>query len=249
MQNLKKYLILGVSGATGSTIAKKLLEDGAYVCGTARDMSSTESLAAQYPERFRAMPWASSDGPDALKALCDEAAAWNETGLDGVVVAIGSIYLKPAHMTRETEWQDVLLTNLSVPFWAARAALPHLTKSPHSSMVFFSSVAAQVGLSNHDAIAAAKAGVEGLVRSLAATYASKGVRVNAIAPSLTKSKMSSRFGETVFQNSARNHPLGRTGEPQDLSSMAVFLLSDKSEWITGQIFSVDGGMSSLRMPL
>ncbi|MEO5668332.1 MAG: SDR family oxidoreductase [Bdellovibrionota bacterium] len=242
----KKHVILGASGSTGHALTLKLLAEGAQVFGIVRNRASIEDLEAQFPDRFRYAVWSSDEGPEALKVLIDEAAAWQSTPLSGLVVAVGSILIKPAHLTRESEWQETLLLNLTIPFWAARSTLPYLMTVPGASMVFFSSVAAHVGLPNHEAIAAAKAGLEGLVRSLAATYASKGVRINAIAPSLTRSKMSSRFGEAVFKASERTHPLGRVGSPEDLALAARFLLSEDASWITGQVLGVDGGMSALR---
>ena len=119
-------------------------------------------------------------------------------------------------------------------------------KKNKGSIVLFSTVAAQRGFTNHAIIASTKAAVEGLTVSLAAEFAPN-IRVNCIAPSLTKSKISSFLlkNENIAESIAKMHPLKRLGEGHDSSSVANFLLSDSSSWITGQILGVDGGRSSL----
>jgi NAD(P)-dependent dehydrogenase (short-subunit alcohol dehydrogenase family) len=242
----KKYLVLGAGGAVGSELCRRLLAAGAFVSAFVRDPAQMKELSEKFPHRLRVEVWSFEEGSDALKARVDASAVWADRPLSGLVVAVGSILVKPAHLTRDADWQQTMDLNLTLPFWAARAALAHLTATPGASLVFFSSVAARLGLPNHEAIAAAKAGLEGFVRSLAATYAPRGVRANAVAPSLTRSKMSARFGDGVFRSSAETHPLKRTGEAADLASAALWLLSPEQSWVTGQVLGVDGGLSSLR---
>jgi NAD(P)-dependent dehydrogenase (short-subunit alcohol dehydrogenase family) len=115
-------------------------------------------------------------------------------------------------------------------------------------VVLFSTAAAAVGLPNHEAIAAAKAGVEGLVRSAAATYASQGLRFNAIAPGLVRTPLSARItsSETALKASVAMHPLGRIGEPDEVASLAAWLLGPDATWATGQVYTLDGGLAALR---
>ena len=128
----------------------------------------------------------------------------------------------------------------------AAKSLAELLGAANGSIVFFSTVAANKGFPNHSIIAAAKSGIEGLTRSLAAELAPH-VRVNCIAPSLTKTPLSSQLlsNDTVAKAIAAAHPLGRLGEAEDIAQAAAFLLSDASSWITGQIVSVDGGRGAL----
>ena len=126
--------------------------------------------------------------------------------------------------------------------------MPTLKKSTNDpSIVFFSTVAVKTGMPFHASIAGAKGAVEGLTTSLAAEYAPK-VRVNCISPSLTETPLSEKItsNEKMRQASAERHPLKRIGKPDDIASVAVFLLSDESSWITGQNISCDGGMSNLK---
>ena len=116
------------------------------------------------------------------------------------------------------------------------------------SIVLMSSAAAMVGLPNHDAIAAAKAGVIGLMRSAAATYAAYGIRVNAVAPGLVDTPMSRSItsNETSLNASIAMHPLGRIGTPEDVASAICWLLGPLSTWVTGQAIGVDGGLATLK---
>jgi 3-oxoacyl-[acyl-carrier protein] reductase len=241
-----KYLVVGASSATGQQICARLLNEGAHVFGITRNADELGDLAHKYPDNLELQSWSLEEGPDALKTVVQNAASWKDLNLAGLAVCAGSILIKSAHHTKDPEWDQTIALNLTLPFWVARAALPHLTKGHGASMVFFSSVAARVGLPNHEAIAAAKAGLEGLVRSLAATYASRGVRANVIAPSLTRSKMSGQFSDAVFKASSQMHPLKRVGEPGDLASAALWFLSPEQSWVTGQVLGVDGGLSIAR---
>ena len=109
-------------------------------------------------------------------------------------------------------------------------------------------MAARAGLSNHEAIAAAKAGVIGLTLSAAATYARQHIRINCVAPGLVRSPLTRKLteSEAALKASTNMHPLGRIGEPSDVASALAWLLDPEQSWVTGQVLGVDGGLSSLR---
>ena len=121
-----------------------------------------------------------------------------------------------------------------------------LDSSEQSSIVVFGSIAATMGIPFHTSVAASKGAIEGFAKALAAEYAPK-IRVNVVAPSLTNTPLANKFinSESKQEKSAARHPSKRLGKPEDIANMATFLLSEKSSWITGQIFHVDGGMSTL----
>lgn len=140
----------------------------------------------------------------------------------------------------------VLQANLYSSFATIRGAA-NAMRDTAGSVVLVSTAAARIGIPNHEAIAAAKAGVEGLARSAAASYASKGIRVNVVAPGLVKSEMSRSIwaNESAAAASVEMHALGRLGEPQDIASMIVWLLNPANDWITGQVIGIDGGLGSV----
>lgn len=166
--------------------------------------------------------------------------------LDGLANCVGSILLKPAHLTSEEEWDAVVAANLKSAYAAVRAAARVMTTG--GSIVLVSSAAARLGLANHEAIAAAKAGVIGLTLSAAATYAPKGIRVNAVAPGLVRTPLTARItgNDAALKASTAMHALGRAGEPEEVASAIAWLLDPAQAWVTGQVIGVDGGLATLR---
>lgn len=241
------YVIIGASGGIGSAVTQRLARRGGRLVLAARNEGGLRELARGVGD--------SSDvrvaTVDATRAedvgqLIDEAAADGE--LRGVVNCAGSIVLKPAHLTSPELFQETLDQNVGTAFNVVRAAAKPLQDAGGGSIVLFGSAAAETGMPNHEAIAAAKAAVAGLTRSAAATYAGRGVRVNCIAPGLVDTPMSERItsNEKARERSAAMHPLGRIGTPSDIAPIVEWLLGDESSWVTGQVIGVDGGLASLR---
>jgi NAD(P)-dependent dehydrogenase (short-subunit alcohol dehydrogenase family) len=168
--------------------------------------------------------------------------------IDAYVHAVGSIFLRNAHLTSLADWQRVLETNLTSAFLGLKAVLGPMQAQGSGAVVLLSSAAAQAGLPGHEAIAAAKAGIDGLVRSAAATYASRGIRVNAVAPGLVDTPLAAPLlaSEQARAFSEKMHPLGRVGRADDIASLIAWLVSAEGSWATGQVWSVDGGLAHLR---
>jgi NAD(P)-dependent dehydrogenase (short-subunit alcohol dehydrogenase family) len=169
-------------------------------------------------------------------------------GLNGMVNCVGSVFLKPAHLTKPEEWHQVIADNLTSAFGMVRAAGSALRESG-GSVVLVASGAARVGLPNHEAIAAAKGGVIGLTRSAAATYAKAGIQFNAVAPGLVRTPATARITERpgALSASVALHPLGRIGEATEVASVIRWLLEPSQSWITGQVIGVDGGLADLKV--
>lgn len=166
--------------------------------------------------------------------------------IDGLVYCPGSINLRPFKGLKPESFEADLQINFISLVKVIQSVLPNLTASNQSSIVLFSSVAASMGMPFHTSVAAAKGAIEGFAKALAAEYTPK-IRVNVIAPSLTDTPLADKFlnNEVKREKSAERHPLKRVGTADDMAQMASFLLSEKSSWISGQIFHVDGGMSTL----
>ena len=153
-----------------------------------------------------------------------------------------------SHLTTGEEWAHTLNANLTTAFHVLRAAASRMMRSGGGSIVLLSSAVAQRGMINHEAIAAAKAGVVGLAQSAAATYARYNIRVNCVAPGLTRTPLTESLtkNEASLKASAALHPLGRIGEPNEVASAIAWLLNPEQCWVTGQVIAVDGGLSSVQ---
>ena len=228
------YLITGAAGGIGRALLKQLAGNELTVVG--RDAEKLAGLG------FPAL--ATDLSSEAGAAQLSEFLA-GRPPLDGAAHCVGSLLLKPAHRLTFAEWRSQLATNLDSAF----LLLQVVTKAQmRGSLVYVSSVAAGLGLANHEAIAAAKAGLEGLVRSAAASYAATGLRINAIAPALTETPLTASMiaSEAVRKAVTAMHPLGRLGTADDQAAAIAFLLSPAASWITGQVLGVDGGLGRVR---
>ncbi len=242
------FLVTGGSGGIGSETARRLIARGDRVALVARDADRLEGVAAEL-------------GANASAFVADvlDAEAFGETverierdlgEIDGVAHAVGSIVLRPLHALSLEDWRRTLEINATSAFIVVKATVTKMMRRRRGAFVLFSTVAARTGLQNHEAIAAAKGALEGLVRSAAISYARYGIRFNAIAPALTKTELSKSLwsSEAMLSASVAMHPLGRIGEPGDIAAAAAFLLSSDAAWLTGQILGVDGGLSAGHPP-
>jgi 3-oxoacyl-[acyl-carrier protein] reductase len=229
--SVSNYLIVGGTRGIGRALAMHLLAQGHDVTVWARhavDVAGARVLvnnpAEQAPD--------TSGLPEVL---------------DGVVYCPGTINLKPFARIAAEDFLHDFHINLLGAVRTLQAVAPLLKKSPHASVVLFSTVAVALGMPFHASIAASKAAVEGLVKSLAAEWA-PAIRVNAIAPSLTKTSLAEKLinSPEKLEAAAKRHPLQQVGEAEDIAAMAAFLLSPHARWMTGQIIAMDGGMSAIK---
>ena len=168
--------------------------------------------------------------------------------INALVYCPGSIILKPFSQITEDDYKNDFEINVLGAVRCIKKYISIIKSHDNASMVLFSTVAVNQGMPFHSSVSVAKAGVEGLSKTLAAEFAPK-VRVNCIAPTLTKTDLASRIlrNEKIEENIANKHPLKRICEAEDISSMATFLLSEKAKSISGQILRVDAGMSTLKI--
>ena len=238
-------VIVGGAGGIGSAVARRMAASGCRVVLAGRNVERLEEVGAEI--NAQTIPLDARDSA-AVDALMQSVLA-SHSRVDGVVNCAGSILLKPAHLISDQEFADTIATNLTTAFNLVRAATRLMMKQAGGgSIVLCSSVAARRGLVNHEAIAAAKAGVEGLALAAAASYARFGVRVNCVAPGLTRTPMTRSLteNEAVAKMSAALHPLGRIGEPAEVASAICWLLDAEQSWVTGQVIGIDGGLGHVQ---
>lgn len=223
----KNIVIVGGNSGIGQATAQILKEQGANLFLYSKSGNGTEALDTS--KDFETIP----NLPEVI---------------DGVVYCPGTINLKPFHRISTADFQQELEVNFLGAVRILQACMKGLKKSGHGSVVLYSTVAVQIGMGFHAGISSAKGAIEGLTRSLAAEWAPSHIRVNAVAPSLTDTPLASALlsSEEKKESSNKRHPLGRIGTPEDIAATTVFLLSQDSSWMTGQILHLDGGMSSLK---
>lgn len=234
--------IFGATGTIGSTLARRLVRQGQAVLLAGRNDEKLRSLSEELNQPCATVDLTNSQAlEDVVRCATDP-----HGGCRALVNCVGSILLKPAHTTSDEEFRQVAETNLFTAFATVRAGAK-LLREQGGSIVLFASAAAEIGIHNHEAIAAAKAGVIGLARSAAATYAPQNIRVNVVSPGLIRTEMTRRLWQNpaTATASAQLHALGRLGEPEQVASLASWLLDPENDWITGQVLGIDGGLGHI----
>ncbi len=238
---MKKILIYGGNGSVGKAIVSKLHEKGYPLHLVGRNEEELSKFAKEFDASYTI---ADVTDPESFKRVA------LETGkeLGGLVYAVGTINLKSIRRLEYNDYINDFRINALGAALAIKASLSALKKGDgQSSIILYSSVAVRRGFPLHASVGMAKGAVEGLVVSLAAELAPS-VRVNGIAPSiLDKSQLSADLlkSNENREKTSKSHALQRLGTPEDIAAMTLFLLSDESSWMTGQIIGVDGGRSTL----
>jgi NAD(P)-dependent dehydrogenase (short-subunit alcohol dehydrogenase family) len=239
---MASVLVVGASSDLAQQLIPNLLADGHTVTGLARDQTR---LANLNHERFHPVIGDALD-QTALQEAVAQASADEPLAL--VAHLVGSIVIRPPHAMKMEQFNEVIATNLGSAFLTLSVCGKAMMRSGGGRMVFTSSVAAGLGLVNHEAIAAAKGGLEAMVRSAAATYAKRGLRINAVAPSLTETRMAEPMLRSDASRAASEAmvPIGRISQPDEVATTMAWLLTGAPDNITGEILHVDGGMGRVR---
>ena len=234
-------LITGASGGIGRALASQLHAQGHRVAVVGRD----GDRLADVPAAVRiAADTTTPEGAVLAVTACQEALGAAPTLL---AHCVGSTLIAPLHRTRLEAYREVMRVNLDSAVFMLQAWVTALQGGPGAA-VFASSVVARVGVANHEAIAAAKGGVDALVRSAAATYAAQGLRINAVAPGMTETPMTAGMLKlpAMREGAARQYPLGGVQTAEQVADVMAWLLSDGAARLTGQVIAVDGGFTTVR---
>lgn len=237
---MSSVAILGATGTIGGSLAARLTAQGQKVLLLGRNQDKLQELSSRLGQPFSVVDFSNSQNLlDALQSHGEK--------FSGLVNCIGSLWLKPLQFTSDDDFRQVVEINLFTAFATVKAAAK-LLREGGGSVVLMSSAAAEIGLHHHEAIGAAKAGIVGMVRSAAASLSSYNIRVNCVLPGMTRTDMTRQIWEnpTSEKASQEMHALGRIGSPEHIASMIAFLLDPNNDWITGQEFTVDGGLSRIQ---
>ncbi len=240
----KTAIVTGAAGGVGRAVVARLAAQGWQLIVTSRQ---AEHLTAAFGDQHLQVVADCSTPAGARQIL--EAAREHQMQPTALAHCVGNIRLGAMHRLSEADFNDCLNANLVSAFHTLAAFVGALreARSPGAA-VLVSSAAARIGTPNHEAVAAAKAGLEGLVRGAAATYAANAIRINAVAPGIMETPASAAViaSPAAREGAARQYPLPGIGSPDELAELMVWLLSDAAVRVTGQVWSLDGGFSSIR---
>lgn len=240
----KVAIVTGAGSGIGRAIAQEFAKEGAKV------------VVADYNEAtaVETVQLISSVGGQAVVSKTDvsdekqiqamvQLAVSNFGGLDILVNNAGVALMADLMNTTDEIWQKTIDVDLKGVFLGIRAAVPEMEKRGKGKIINTASIAGLVGFQGITAYCAAKGGVVNMTREVALDLASKKINVNAIAPGVIKTNMTSDLlkDEKTAQGMLAQTPIGRLGEPEDIAHLAVYLASDESDFVTGQIIAIDGG--------
>jgi NAD(P)-dependent dehydrogenase (short-subunit alcohol dehydrogenase family) len=236
-------MVTGARGGIGREVVAQLQAAGYAVAAVGRDIATLQSVSAQ------AHLDADCTRPEGAQAAL--AACVAKLGAPPTLLAhcVGSTLIAPLHRTRAEQYFELIRVNLDSAFWMLQAWADALRSAGLSgAAVLTSSVVARIGVANHEAIAAAKGGIEALARSAAATYAPAGLRINAVAPGMTETPMTEPMLrlDAMREAAGKQYPLGGIQTAADVARTMVWLLSDGASRLTGQVLAVDGGFTVVR---
>ncbi len=239
----KTALVTGATGAIGAEIARALHAQGANVAISGTRREALESLAAELKERVHVLPCDLSDMA-AVEKLVPDAEAKMEK-LDILVANAGVNRDNLLVQLADEDWDKVIAVNLTATFRLTRAAVKTMMRRRWGRVIAISSVVGVTGNPGQSNYAASKAGLSGLLKSVAAEYARRNITANCIAPGMIASAMTDKLNDKQREAILSRVPAGRLGAPKDVAAAAVYLSSDEAQYVTGHVLNVNGGMAMI----
>lgn len=241
--NEKWILVTGASSGIGLVLSKKLLESGYHVILTARNVLSTKDELNIFPEEMYRLLTCDLSKTENIKGLAQE--VLTKAGkISGLVHCAGITSVKPVSMVKKSELEQLFNLNVYSIFDLFKFFSKDKYCNQNSSFVMISSLSTEEGAVGRSAYAASKGALEGLLKPTAAELVKKGLRLNIVSPGIVKTPMTEAYLNKLpnekKEEIIRSYPMG-LGNPEDVANMIEFLLSEKSKWITGQKFIMDGG--------
>jgi meso-butanediol dehydrogenase/(S,S)-butanediol dehydrogenase/diacetyl reductase len=244
----KIAIVTGGGRGIGAGITSRFAEEGAKVAIVQRNPPPEEMVS----DRTVFIEADISRSGDIAKAI--EATVERFGGLDILVNNAGIMFEKTVDEMSESDWDRMMDVNLKAPFLLTKAAMPHFRRRGGGSIVNIGSIEGLASNPGHPAYCASKAGIHGFTAAVAVDHGHDGIRCNAIAPGWINSDLSEVYIESmpdsgrVRRELLAMHPVGRLGEPRDIGNLAVWLASDESGFVTGQVYVIDGGRTK-KLPL
>jgi 3-oxoacyl-[acyl-carrier protein] reductase len=240
---MSNYVFFGSNSDCAIASIKQAMKDGHNVFLVGRNYEQLEDLCSIYGCKMHHIKIMDIHNVEQALHVAEESIGT----IDGIVNFCGSLLLKPLHLTSEKDFHQVIDDNLHTAFCVAHGAAKVMLNTG-GSVILFSSAAADIGITNHELISCAKAGVQGLAKAASATYAKNKIRFNCICPGLIETKLTKSItsNDKALQTSLKMHPVGRLGSVNDISRLVLFYLDPASSFITGECIRVDGGLASLK---
>jgi 3-oxoacyl-[acyl-carrier protein] reductase len=237
----RSALVTGATGGIGGAIAEALHKQGATVAISGTRREALETLAAKLSERVHVLPCNLSETTE-VEALVPSA----EQAMGGIDILVANAGITRDNLfvqLRDEDWDDVIKVNLTATFRLARAATKLMMRKRFGRIIAITSVVGVTGNPGQGNYSASKAGMIGMIKSLAAEYAKRNVTANCIAPGFIKTPMTDALNDKQREGILTRVPAARLGTPEDIAAAAVYLSSNEAGYVTGQTIHVNGGMA------